>query len=229
MAPRKRSACASTELFEALRDQVAAQTARLLQTAEVLAWLDVLASLAELAAERNYCRPNHPRRAGAAHRGRPASRPGPDHCRPAPSCPTARALGPDDGYFLLITGPNMGGKSIFISQAALLDIDGPDRQLCAGPRGQDRPRRPHFHPRRRQRRIEPGPEHVHGGDDRSGQHPEQRHACAAWSSSTRSAAAPAPTTASRWPGASPNSSTTASVAAPSLPPTTTSWPNWPSA
>ena len=37
------------ELFVALRDQVAAQTARLLQTGETLAQLDVLAGLAELA------------------------------------------------------------------------------------------------------------------------------------------------------------------------------------
>src|SRR5262249_53476936 len=45
------------ELFLALRDRVAAQTNRLLQTAEVLATLDVLVSLAELAASRQYCRP----------------------------------------------------------------------------------------------------------------------------------------------------------------------------
>src|SRR4029077_18312882 len=45
------------ELFLALRDQVAAQTGRLLQTAEVLATLDVLAALAELAMSRQYCRP----------------------------------------------------------------------------------------------------------------------------------------------------------------------------
>src|SRR5205823_6450724 len=45
------------ELFVALRDQVAAQTSRLLQTADVMAELDVLASLAELAGLRQYCRP----------------------------------------------------------------------------------------------------------------------------------------------------------------------------
>src|SRR5262249_55267707 len=45
------------EMFLALRDQGAAQTHRLLQTAEVLATLDVLAGLAELAVARQYTRP----------------------------------------------------------------------------------------------------------------------------------------------------------------------------
>ncbi len=46
------------ELFLGLRDQVAGQTQRLLQTGEVLAQLDVLACLAELAASRQYVRPD---------------------------------------------------------------------------------------------------------------------------------------------------------------------------
>src|SRR5438874_1080338 len=45
------------ELFVALRDRVAAQAQRLLQTAEVLATLDVLAGLADLASARQYTRP----------------------------------------------------------------------------------------------------------------------------------------------------------------------------
>src|SRR5207244_5946709 len=46
------------ELFVALRDRVAADTHRLLQTAEVLATLDVLAALADLAGSQQYCRPD---------------------------------------------------------------------------------------------------------------------------------------------------------------------------
>ncbi len=45
------------DLFLKLRDQVAAQTERLLQTAEVMAQLDVLASFAELAVSQQYGRP----------------------------------------------------------------------------------------------------------------------------------------------------------------------------
>ena len=55
--PRKRARPANTSLFLQLRDQVAAQTHRLLQTGEVLAQLDVLASLADLAVSRQYVRP----------------------------------------------------------------------------------------------------------------------------------------------------------------------------
>src|SRR5262249_9397534 len=45
------------ELFIQIRDKVAAETVRLLQTAEVLAHLDVLASLAEFALSRDCVRP----------------------------------------------------------------------------------------------------------------------------------------------------------------------------
>ncbi len=45
------------ELFAALRDGVARQAGRLQRAGDVLARLDVLAGLAELAAQRGYCRP----------------------------------------------------------------------------------------------------------------------------------------------------------------------------
>ncbi len=109
------------ELFVQLRERVAAQTNRLMQTAEVLATLDVLASLAELAAERNYCRPTladepvllieegrHP----VLEQTLP----------PGTFVPNGITMGPDDGFFLLVTGPNMGGKSVYLRQTALLTL-----------------------------------------------------------------------------------------------------------
>ncbi len=109
------------ELFLALRDQVAAQTARLLQTAEVLAALDVLAALADLAVSRNYIRPqlcDEPilEIAGGRHPVLEQTLP------PGTFVPNDVALGPDHGFLWLITGPNMSGKSTFIRQVALLTL-----------------------------------------------------------------------------------------------------------
>jgi DNA mismatch repair protein MutS len=41
---------------------------------------------------------------------------------PGTFVPNDAAMGPDDGTFLLITGPNMGGKSVYIRQAALIAL-----------------------------------------------------------------------------------------------------------
>jgi DNA mismatch repair protein MutS len=110
-----------TELFNALRDKVAADTGRLLQTAEVLAWLDVLASLAEVAAERHYCRPilaDEPilDLVDGRHPILDQTLP------PGTLVPNSTKMGSEDGFFVLLTGPNMGGKSVFIRQVALLTL-----------------------------------------------------------------------------------------------------------
>jgi DNA mismatch repair protein MutS len=109
------------ELFLALRDQVAAQTRRLLQTAEVLATLDVLASLAELAVSRHYCRPELSTEPVLDIReGR---HPVLDQTLPPGTfVPNDVHLTPGAGLFWLITGPNMSGKSIFIRQVALITL-----------------------------------------------------------------------------------------------------------
>jgi DNA mismatch repair protein MutS len=109
------------ELFLALRDQVAAQTPRLLGAGEALAVLDVLAALAELAGERGYCRPQlvaepildifegrHP----VLEQTLP----------PGTFVPNGVKMGPQDGTFFLVTGPNMGGKSCYLRQVALLAL-----------------------------------------------------------------------------------------------------------
>jgi DNA mismatch repair protein MutS len=109
------------ELFAALRDRVAGQTGRLLQTAEVLAQLDVLASLAELAAERGYCRPEMSDEPILdVDEGR---HPVLDQILPPGTfVPNGVVMGSDAGTFLLITGPNMGGKSVYIKQCGLITL-----------------------------------------------------------------------------------------------------------
>ncbi len=39
---------------------------------------------------------------------------------PGTFVPNGVSMGPDDGFFLLVTGPNMGGKSVYLRQTALL-------------------------------------------------------------------------------------------------------------
>jgi DNA mismatch repair protein MutS len=109
------------ELFAALRERVAEQMVRLLGTAEAMAQLDVLAGLAELAAERSYCRPvlaDEP--VLEVKDGRHAVLD--QTLPPGTFVPNDARMGPEQGIFLLITGPNMGGKSVYIRQVAILTL-----------------------------------------------------------------------------------------------------------
>jgi DNA mismatch repair protein MutS len=109
------------ELFQALRDRVAAETPRLVQAGGVLAALDTLCALAELAVQQNYVRPKivdepvlevkagrHPVLDARLSRGE--------------FVPNDTHLGPDSGLILVITGPNMAGKSTYIRQVALITV-----------------------------------------------------------------------------------------------------------
>jgi DNA mismatch repair protein MutS len=109
------------ELFVALRERVAEQTSRLLQTAEVMATLDALASLAELAASRQYCRPelcDEPvlNITDGRHPVLDQTLP------PGTFVPNDVHMGAESGTVLLITGPNMAGKSVYIRQVALVTL-----------------------------------------------------------------------------------------------------------
>lgn len=121
LTAEERSLTLELELFAKVREQVAAQTARLLATADVLANIDFLAALAELASSRQYVRPvlmdepildirdgRHP----VLEQSLP----------PGTFVPNDVCFGPETGRFWLITGPNMSGKSTFIRQVALLTL-----------------------------------------------------------------------------------------------------------
>ena len=106
------------ELFLTLRDRVAAEAPRLVQVGAVLAQLDVLCGLAELAAKQGYCRPEIVVEPVFEIEG--GRHPVLDHILPAGAfVPNDIKLGPEDGVILLITGPNMAGKSTYIRQVAL--------------------------------------------------------------------------------------------------------------
>ena len=109
------------EIFAELRGQVAEHLDDLLRIADVLAELDVLAGLAELAKLHDYVRPEmldsneleiiegrHPVLDATAPKGTFV----PNDCH----------LGGDQGIIMLITGPNMAGKSTYIRQVALITL-----------------------------------------------------------------------------------------------------------
>jgi len=111
------------ELFTAVRKLAAAQAQRIRATAAAVAELDVTASLAQVAAENRYQRPTfsdtgemrimagrHPviERLAEQEAGR--------------FIPNDLYLNNSTALIALITGPNMGGKSTYLRQAALIAI-----------------------------------------------------------------------------------------------------------
>jgi len=109
------------ELFVALRNQVAAERRRMQRTADVLARLDVLLGLADLARANNYSRPemtDEPVMELVDGR-----HPVVEQIEPEGTfVPNDAHLGGDAGTLLLITGPNMAGKSTYIRQVALIAL-----------------------------------------------------------------------------------------------------------
>ena len=108
-------------LFQALRDEVAESLQDLLQIASVLAELDVLSGLAELAQQNNYVRPEMVDSSELEIiEGR---HPVLDATNPQGTfVPNDCLLGGEQGNVLLITGPNMAGKSTYIRQVALITL-----------------------------------------------------------------------------------------------------------
>jgi DNA mismatch repair protein MutS len=108
-------------LFCQLRDLVAGCAKRLQTSAAVLAQLDVLSGLAALARERGYCRPTMSDE--PALRIIDGRHPVVDALAAAGSfVPNDTTCGGDNGLILLITGPNMAGKSTYIRQVALITL-----------------------------------------------------------------------------------------------------------
>lgn len=116
-----RATALELELFNKLRDEVAEQTHRLLETADTLAALDLLSSLAEVASSRRYVRPILVEE--SILEIREGRHPVLDQTLPPGTfVPNDVLLGPDTGRFWLITGPNMAGKSVLIKQTALITL-----------------------------------------------------------------------------------------------------------
>ena len=109
-----------SEIFGLVCRQVAAETSRIQATARALACLDALASMAETAVQRRYVRP-------AMHDGDEIEivhgrHPVIEVFNEEPFVPNSIYLNNSTDRLLIITGPNMGGKSTVLRQTAIVCI-----------------------------------------------------------------------------------------------------------
>jgi DNA mismatch repair protein MutS len=106
------------EVFEVLRQKVAAESPRVLDTARAVAGIDVLAGLAETATACNYTKPH-------VHDGDEISatdvrHPVVERLAGGTFVPNDIVLNATTHQLVILTGPNMGGKSTYLRQVGLL-------------------------------------------------------------------------------------------------------------
>jgi DNA mismatch repair protein MutS len=109
------------DLFCALRDRISNEARRIQETADAIATVDALLSLAETAASKNYCKPvvddsdvlriregRHPVVEDLMSRNE--------------FVPNDTQLDPATVFLMIVTGPNMAGKSTYLRQVALITL-----------------------------------------------------------------------------------------------------------
>ncbi len=119
LSARERALSREKHLYDDLLDRLAASLAALQRTAESVAELDVLANLAERAAALDLVKPDLVDESRLEYRaGRHL---GVEQSSDSPFVPNDLIL---DGErrMLIVTGPNMGGKSTYMRQTALIAI-----------------------------------------------------------------------------------------------------------
>ncbi|HVZ19607.1 MAG TPA: DNA mismatch repair protein MutS [Vicinamibacterales bacterium] len=108
------------EIFEDLRARIAAEAPRIQDTGRALSTLDVLAGLAETAAVANYTKPHvHDGDELVVTDGR---HPVVERYATDPFVPNDIDLNGNDRQLVILTGPNMGGKSTYLRQTALVPL-----------------------------------------------------------------------------------------------------------
>ncbi len=118
-------------LYGEIRESIAREAGRLRHSAAAIAQLDVLVNFARIAAARNYSRPEFTEEQVARKGARGVLVvAGGRHPvieklleeRGERFVPNDLYLGDESPFLLLITGPNMGGKSTYLRQTALISI-----------------------------------------------------------------------------------------------------------
>jgi DNA mismatch repair protein MutS len=118
LTARERGNAREYEVFCALREVARSQILALQATSRALAGLDVYAALAEVAVRHRFVRPRVT--ASRALRIAAGRHPAVEQALgPERFVPNDLTLGADGREILIVTGPNFGGKSTYIRQAAL--------------------------------------------------------------------------------------------------------------
>ncbi len=110
------------ELFNQLLEEIQTQTTQIMEAARVLGDLDSLTSLANLSQQPGWCFPEITESLELEiHAGR---HPVVDQAKRGSFVPNDLFLSPDTRLTLMVTGPNMGGKSTVMRQTALMILLG---------------------------------------------------------------------------------------------------------
>ena len=118
---RERLAEAESEAYRRICGQVSESAAAISRAAAAIAALDVFCGLAQAAADNGYVRPTL--NAGPEIRIRDGRHPVVERSLPAGRyVPNDVSLSSDDARVVVLTGPNMAGKSTYIRQTALITL-----------------------------------------------------------------------------------------------------------
>jgi DNA mismatch repair protein MutS len=119
LGARERALARERHLYEDLVDRLGAELSSLQQTVAAIAELDVLLNLTERAATLSLTRPELTEKAEIRYRG--GRHLGVEHASETPFVPNDLELDAER-RMLIITGPNMGGKSTYMRQTALIVV-----------------------------------------------------------------------------------------------------------
>ena len=172
LSARERSLTRERALYEFVLDALNEELEPLKRCAAALSELDVLAAFSERAQALDWSRPQLSDTPGLRiERGR---HPVVEAARNEPFEPNDLCLD-ESRRMLVITGPNMGGKSTYMRQNALIVLLAHIGSFVPAALRADRSDRPHPDPHRRRRRPGARAVHLHGRNVGDQLHPSPRH------------------------------------------------------
>ena len=121
LSANERALAKEKVLYDEILKQLNVQLLALQQTAQALAELDVLNNLAERAETHHYCQPEFTDPDSNEIQIQAGRHPVIEQVQKLAFCPNDISFNPSQ-HMLIVTGPNMGGKSTYMRQVALIVI-----------------------------------------------------------------------------------------------------------